>query len=109
MMALFETLVDGDGQSHWLGSVLPGTVTMQKQLPALGLQELALDGAAPIRGHTFHFSTTASPLAPAACATRAQGASPGEPVWRSERLTASYLHLYFPSRPAAAARLFLTA
>ncbi len=109
MMALFETLVDGDGQSHWLGSVLPGTVTMQKQLAALGLQELALDGAAPIRGHTFHFSTTASPLAPAACATRAQGASPGEPVWRSERLTASYLHLYFPSRPAAVARLFLTA
>jgi len=28
-------------------------------------------------------------------------------VWRVGRLTASYLHLYFPSAPDAAARLFL--
>ena len=31
---------------------------------------------------------------------------PGEPVFRQERLTASYLHTYFPSCPAAAASLF---
>ena len=31
----------------------------------------------------------------------------GEAVYRRQRLTASYVHLYFPSNPQAAARLFL--
>ncbi len=107
MMALFETLIDIDGQSHWMGSLIPGTVTMQKKLAALGMQELALDDSSPIRGHTFHYSWAESTLKPVARATKKQGASEGEPVYRAERLTASYLHLYFPSNPAAAARLFL--
>ncbi|MFC5302281.1 cobyrinate a,c-diamide synthase [Azospira restricta] len=106
MMALFETLVDGDGQAHWLGSLIPGAVTMQKKLAALGMQEVALDGQAAIRGHTFHYSRAETPLAPFARAAKKQGASEGEAVWRIERLTASYLHLYFPSNPAAVAALF---
>ena len=115
MMALFETLVDIDGQSHWMGSLIPGTVTMQKKLAALGMQEVAPGGKPPagapaastLRGHTFHYSTAQTPLAPAACATKKLGASEGEPVYRIGRLTASYLHLYFPSNPEAAASLFL--
>ena len=106
MMALFETLIDGDGQAHWMGSLIPGTVTMQKKLAALGMQELALDGKAPIRGHTFHYSSAETALAPAAHATRKQGASTGEPVYRVQRLTASYLHLYFPSAPEMVASFF---
>jgi len=38
--------------------------------------------------------------------TRQRG-SPGEAVYRLGRLTASYVHLYFPSNPDAAASLFL--
>ncbi len=109
MMALFETLVDIDGHAHWLGSLIPGTVTMQKKLAALGMQEVALDGHPPLRGHTFHYSTAQAKLEPFACATKKQGASAGEPIYRMERLTASYLHLYFPSSPIAAASLFLAA
>ena len=106
MMALFETLIDIEGQSHWLGSLIPGTVTMQKKLSALGMQEVALDDTMPLRGHTFHYSTAQTPLVPALRATKKQGASEGEPIYRIERMTASYLHLYFPSAPAAAATLF---
>lgn len=106
MMALFETLVDVDGQAHWLGSLLPGTVSMQKKLAALGMQEVVLSGGAPVRGHTFHYSKAETPLAPAMRATKKQGASAGEPIYRLQRLTASYLHLYFPSNPAAIAELF---
>jgi cobyrinic acid a,c-diamide synthase len=106
MMALFETLVDIDGQAHWLGSLLPGTATMQKKLAALGMQELSLDGQAPLRGHTFHYSSAQTKLEPLTRATKKQGASEGEPVYRHERLIASYLHLYFPSNPVAAAGLF---
>ena len=32
---------------------------------------------------------------------------PGEAVYRLKRLTASYMHLYFPFNPAVVARLFL--
>lgn len=106
MMALFETLVDGEGQSHWLGSLIPGKVTMQKKLAALGMQEADFGNGAPIRGHTFHYSKAETALAPAFRATKKQGASEGEPVWRIGCLTASYLHLYFPSAPASVARLF---
>lgn len=105
MMALFETLVDGEGREHRLAGLLPGRVTMQQKLAALGLQEVSLDGDAPLRGHTFHYAKTDTPLPPFARATRRQGASEGEAVFRRQRLTASYLHLYFPSAPASAARL----
>lgn len=109
MMALFETLVDLDGQAHWLGSLIPGKVTMQKKLAALGMQEVALDGHPPLRGHTFHYSTAQTAVEPLVRATKKQGASEGEPVYRQQGLTASYLHLYFPSSPVAAASLFLGA
>jgi len=105
MMALFDTLVDGDGCSHLAGGLLPGQVTMQKRLAALGLQEVELPEGT-LRGHTFHYSHTATPLEALARASRPDG-RPGEAVYRRRRLTASYMHLYFPSNPEAAARLFL--
>jgi len=105
MMALFETLVDGEGLSHAVGGLLPGQVTMQKKLAALGLQEVELPEGT-LRGHTFHYSRTATPLTVLAQASRPDGRQ-GEAVYRRQRLTASYMHLYFPSNPEAAARLFL--
>lgn len=105
MMALFETLVDGAGQAHRLGGLLPGTATMQPRLAALGLQEVALPEGS-LRGHTFHYSSSTTPLAPLTHA-RTQDGRTGEALYRRARLTASYLHTYFPSGPAAAAALFL--
>jgi cobyrinic acid a,c-diamide synthase len=105
MMALFDTLLDGDGRRHAVGGLLPGQVTMQKKLAALGLQEVELPEGT-LRGHTFHYSHAATPLA-ALAQTRYPDGRAGEAVYRRRRLTASYLHLYFPSNPEAAARLFL--
>ena len=105
MMALFDTLVDGEGKSHALGGLLPGQSTMQKKLTALGLQEVELPEGT-LRGHTFHYSRTETPLPALAQASRPDGRQ-GEAVYRRQRLTASYMHLYFPSNPQAAARLFL--
>jgi len=105
MMALFDTLTGLDGASHALGGLLPGAVTMQLRLAALGMQEVALPEGT-LRGHTFHYSQSATPLAPLARAARPDGRA-GEAFYRRQRLTASYMHLYFPSNPEAAARLFL--
>jgi len=79
---------------------------MQPKLAALGLQEAALPEGA-LRGHTFHYSSFETPLTPIARAAPRRHGSPGENIYRLGRLTASYVHLYFPSNPAAAAGLFL--
>jgi cobyrinic acid a,c-diamide synthase len=104
MMTLFETLVDADGRAHRMAGLLPGTVRMQPRLAALGAQEAALPEGT-LRGHTFHFSRSEAALAPLAVATM-PGGRPGEAVFRRNRLTASYVHFYFPSNPDATARLF---
>lgn len=105
MMALFETLVDIDGRRHAAAGLLPGVVAMQPKLAALGLQEAVLPEGT-LRGHTFHYSQAQTPLSALTHAMRPDG-RPGEAIYRRQRLTASYMHLYFPSNPEAAARLFL--
>ena len=82
---------------------------MQKTLAALRHAGGGTRWSPPLRGHTFHYSSAQTRLEPFAKAAKKQGASEGEPIYRMERLTASYLHLYFPSSPIAAASLFLAA
>jgi cobyrinic acid a,c-diamide synthase len=106
MMLLADTLVDAAGVSHRMCGLLPGTVHMQPKLAALGLQEATLPEGA-LRGHTFHYSSFETALAPIARSAPRRHGSRGENIYRLGRLTASYVHLYFPSNPDAAASLFL--
>ncbi len=108
MMLLFDALVTADGQSHAQWGLLPGTVTMQKRLAALGPQQLALE-AGVLRGHTFHYSTCATPL-PAQTRTARPAAEPvaeaGEALYQLGSIRASYFHAWFASSTAATAALF---
>ena len=108
MMALFDTLVDADGAAQPLWGLLPGVVSMQKRLAALGLQQLQL-GSGLLRGHTFHYSTVATNMQPVARTARPD-ADPlpdaGEALWQQGSLRASYFHAWFPSCPAAVVDLF---
>lgn len=104
MMVLFERLLDGEGGAHVLAGLLPGEVTMQKRLSGLGMQEARFPEGV-LRGHTFHYSRTQTPLPGWVISTRPDGRV-GEPVYRHRRLTASYVHFYFPFNPAAVAALF---
>ena len=105
MMALFQSLRDVHGQTHAMAGLLPGHVHMQKRLSGLGMQEAELPEGG-VRGHSFHYSQTETPLAPLCSSQRPDGRS-GEAIYRQRRLTASYMHLYFPSNAPAVARLFL--
>ena len=105
MMAMFEAITDAEGRRVPLWGLLPGEVKMQKRLGGLGLQAAELPEGM-LRGHTFHYSKTETALPPLTRATKQSG-SEGEAVYRVGRLTASYLHAYWPSNPQAAARLFL--
>ena len=104
MMSLFEEVVDKAGVSHRFGGLLPGRSVMQQRLSALGTQHAELPEG-KLSGHTFHYSKSESLLAPLVHA-RKQNGSEGEAIFRRQRLTASYVHFYFPSNPDAVARLF---
>ena len=105
MMAMFEAITDAEGRRVTMWGLLPGEVTMQKRLGGLGLQAAELPEGL-LRGHTFHYSKTETALPPLGKAIKQSG-SEGEAIYRVGRLTASYLHAYWPSNPEAAARLFL--
>ena len=113
MMALFESIETIDAVAHPMWGLLPGRVTMQKRLAALGPQQLdafkALD-LAPLRGHTFHYSTCSTELMPITRTLAAPGKTlwgEGEALYQVGSIRASYFHAWFASNPAAAARLFL--
>lgn len=106
MLYLLERLTDTAGQGADLLGLLPGQAQMQPRLAGLGMQALWLAGG-EIRGHSFHHSRMHTPVAPTTHAVRQHGERPGEPFYALGALRASYVHLYFPSNPAAAARLFL--
>lgn len=104
MMSLFEQVVDKVGVAHAFAGLLPGRAVMQPRLAALGTQFAELPEGR-LAGHTFHYSKSDTPLAPLVRARTPDGRD-GEAVYRRLRLTASYVHLYFPSNPAAVAALF---
>ena len=103
MMSLFEEVVDKEGKTHAFGGLLPGRSVMQQKLSALGTQFVPLPEG-EIAGHTFHYSKSTSPLTPL-CHARKQRGGEGEAIYRSKRLTASYVHFYFPSNPQAVAAM----
>ncbi|MCS3902688.1 cobyrinic acid a,c-diamide synthase [Methylohalomonas lacus] len=105
MLYLLESLTDKHGTAAAMAGLLPGTAVMQERLTALALQSVTLPEGT-LRGHTFHHSRMDSPLEAIArgeCPNRRRAA---EAVYRDGRLTASYIHFYLPSNPAAAAAMF---
>jgi len=104
MLYLLDGLTDrGDERVEMLG-LLPGEARMQQRLSALALQEVELPEGR-LRGHTFHHSMLESPLQPLARGECPNYKRTAEAVYRSGRLTASYIHFYLPSDPLAAAAL----
>jgi cobyrinic acid a,c-diamide synthase len=57
-------------------------------------------------GHSFHYSTCETALAPIARGTNPNVGPTQEAVYRVGRLTASYIHFHFLSNPAAIAAVF---
>lgn len=111
MMALFESITLADGQQRPLWGLLPGQVSMQRRLAALGPQQLMVFDEV-LRGHTFHYSTTQSTADVIARTARPERpgfdakAEAGEAVYQQGSVRASYFHAWFASNPVATARLF---
>lgn len=105
LLYLLEQLTDVEGQSAALVGLLPGQAQMQRRLVALALQEVELPEG-NVRGHSYHHSRLESSCPPLAQGRCPNGKAVAEAVFRDGRLTASYIHFYFPSNPLATAALF---
>ncbi|WP_213879883.1 cobyrinate a,c-diamide synthase [Pseudomonas sp. dw_358] len=104
MLYLLDALTDVDGVRAELLGLLAGEAVMQKRLAALALQSVELPEGT-LRGHTYHHSLTTTEHEPVARGVSPNGGRGAEAVYRSGRMTASYVHFYFPSQPTAIAEL----
>jgi len=106
MLYPLDALTDVAGERAELAGLLAGEATMQKRLAALALQAVELPEGT-LRGHTYHHSLTSTELEPIARGQSPNGGRGAEAVYRIGRLTASYVHFYFPSNPDATAALLV--
>jgi cobyrinic acid a,c-diamide synthase len=106
MLYLADSLSDIQGRCAEMVGLLPGRATMRERLVNIGLHGAHLPEG-ELKGHTFHYSTMMGGTRPIIHSRAARHHGTAEPVYRKGRLTASYLHWYFPSNATATARLFL--
>ncbi|MHA7834090.1 MAG: cobyrinate a,c-diamide synthase, partial [Algiphilus sp.] len=106
MLALLEALADAEGHAAPMWGLLEGSARLGRRFQGIGAQAVELPEG-PMRGHTFHHARMDSGMQPL-CTARCPNDGPmAEAVYRRQRLTASFVHFYFPANPAAAAALFL--
>jgi len=105
MLYLMQSLTDKDDQQANMVGLLPGNAKMQNKLAGLGMQQASLPEG-DVTAHTFHHSILEIDMQPIAHGIRQRGKNPGEAIYRSKALTASYLHLYFSSNQQAISKLF---
>ena len=104
MLYLMESLTDVHGQSSKMLGLLKGRGIMRDRGGCQGMQTAPLPEG-DVRAHAHHRTRCEDTLEPVAFGRRARHPAPGEPIYRLDNITASYLHMYFPSNPGAIARV----
>ncbi|MGN8157978.1 cobyrinate a,c-diamide synthase [Salinisphaera sp. SWV1] len=105
MLYVQESLTELDGRRHRMVGLIAGAGRMRNKGGCQGMQTAPLPEGG-IRAHAHHRSITEGGAQPLAHGRRQRHPAPGEAIVRDRRLTATYLHLFFGSNPAAIARLF---
>nr|WP_248842820.1 cobyrinate a,c-diamide synthase [Lysobacter antibioticus] len=104
LLYALDSLTDRDGQRAVMAGLLPGHAVMQTRMAALGLQSVELPEGG-LRGHTFHYARAEIEAAAIAESINPNGGPSREAVYRDRRMSASFVHFYFPSNPGAALKL----
>lgn len=105
LLYCLQTLTDLQDQQHPMLNILQGHGAMRGKRGCQGMQTACLPEG-EIRGHAHHRSRTQDTPPPVGYGRRQRHAAPGEEIYRSKQLTASYLHLFFASNPRAVAQIF---
>lgn len=99
-----QTLTDLDEQEHSMLALIEGFGAMRGKRGCQGMQS-ALLPEGEFRAHAHHRSRSHGTPKAFSFGKRQRHPAPGEAIYRVKGLTASYLHLFFPSNPEALARL----
>ena len=105
LLYCLQTLTDLDGVSFPLAGLITGHGSMRGKRGCQGMQTAQLPEG-DVRAHAHHRSRSHDTPAPIAHGKRQKHPAPGEAIYRQRHLTATYLHLFFPSNPDAIAALF---
>lgn len=100
-----ESLTDLAEDQHPMLGLLGGEGAMRGKRGCQGMQTAMLPEG-EIQGHAHHRSRSHGTPEPIGHGRRQRHSAPGEAIYREGGLTASYLHLFFPSNPMAVAQLF---
>ncbi|MBR7888284.1 cobyrinate a,c-diamide synthase [Marinomonas sp. A79] len=106
MLYSLDDLTDLDDACYPMVGILPGQGAMRGKRGCQGMQTAVLPQG-DIRGHAHHRSRSANTPEPVGYGRRQRHPAPGEAIYQQKGLTASYLHLFFPSNLDATAKLFL--
>ncbi|CAA0102892.1 cobyrinate a,c-diamide synthase [Zhongshania aliphaticivorans] len=106
-MYCLENLRDLEGQQFSMLALLDGQAAMRERGGCQGMQFAVLPEG-ELRAHSHHRSATENTATPISYGRRQRHPAPGESIYRIRGLTASYLHLFFPSNPKAITALFNT-
>jgi len=111
LMYLGRSLEDLDGRRHEMVGVIPADSVMHRRRLTLGYRTVSSLRATPllragetVRGHEFHWSELARPLAPDRAAYRVAERSDALEGYADGGVLGSYVHLHFAAHPAMARR-----
>jgi len=100
-----QTLTDLDDREYPMLGLIEGHGAMRGKRGCQGMQSAQLPEG-EFRAHAHHRSRSHGTPEAFSFGKRQRHPAPGEEVYRVKRLTASYLHLFFPSNADALARMF---
>lgn len=105
LLYCLQTLTDLEQQTYSMTGLLAGHGAMRGKRGCQGMQT-ALLPEGEIKAHAHHRSRSEQTPEPIAYGRRQRHPAPGEAIYRQGGLTATYLHLFFPSNPEAIGHLF---
>ena len=100
-----NSLTDLNNETYPMLGILTGEGAMRGKRGCQGMQTAILPYG-EVRAHAHHRSRSQNTPEPFSYGRRQRHPAPGEAVYQEQGLTASYLHLFFPSNPVAIAALF---
>jgi len=106
MLYSLNDLIDLNDDCYPMLGILEGQGAMRGKRGCQGMQTAVIPQG-DIRGHAHHRSRSSNTPEPVGYGRRQRHPAPGEAIYQQKGLTASYLHLFFPSNLDATAKLFL--
>ncbi|MEM7563473.1 MAG: cobyrinate a,c-diamide synthase [Pseudomonadota bacterium] len=104
LLYCLETLTDLEENCFDMAGILQGHGAMRGKRGCQGMQTVPLPEG-DVRAHAHHRSRSSDTPEPIAHGRRQRHPAPGEAIYREGNLTATYLHMFFPSNPDAIAQM----